>query len=108
MKGGVYMTVTVENTNRDRQRKVGFSEISDFRLESRLKPRHFMASAYHIGRQSRPNLRALTSFRELSRDIGLWGKGHFLGARSLYFGFYATFCVKTAVLGVFCASDECH
>ena len=88
------MTVTVENTNRDRQRKVGFSEISDFRLESRLKPRHFMASASHIGRQSRPNLRDFESFSELSRDIGLWGKGHFLGARSLYFGFYATFCVK--------------
>ena len=102
------MTVTVKNTNRDRQRKVGFSEISDFRLESRLKPRHFMASASHIGRQSRPNLRALTSFSELSRDVGLWGKGHFFRARSLYFGFYATFCEKTAVLGGFCASDECH
>ena len=100
------MTVTVENTNRDRQRKVGFSEISDFRLESRLKPRHFMASAYHIGRQSRPNLRALTSFSELSRDARLWGKGHFFGARSLYLGFYATFCVKTAVLGGFRASDQ--
>ena len=31
------MTVTVENTNRDRQRKVGFSEISNFRLESGIK-----------------------------------------------------------------------
>ena len=102
------MTVTVENTNRDRQRKVGISEISDFRLESRLKPRHFMASASHIGRQSRPNLRDFESFSELSRAVGLWGKGHFLGARSLYLGFYATFCVKTAVLGGFCASNECH
>ena len=102
------MTVTVKNTNRDRQRKVGFSEISDFRLESRLKPRHFMASASHIGRQSRPNLRALTSFSELSRDARLWGEGHFWGARSLYFGFYATFCVKMAVLSGFCASNECH
>ena len=100
------MTVTVENTNRDRQRKVGFSEISDFRLESRLKPRHFMASASHTGRQSRPNLRDFESFSELSRDIGLWGKGHFWGARSLYLDFYATFCVKTAVLGGFCASDQ--
>ena len=69
MKGGVYMTVTVENTNGDRQRKVGNSEISDFRLESRLKPRHFMASASHIGRQSRPNLRDFKSFDELSRDV---------------------------------------
>ena len=100
------MTVTVKNTNRNRQRKVGFSEISDFRLESRLKPRHFMASASHIGRQSRPNLRALTSFSELSRDARLWGKGDFFGARSLYFGFYATFCEKTAVLGGFRASDQ--
>jgi hypothetical protein len=108
MKGGVYMTVTVENTNRDRQRKVGFSEISDFRLESRLKPRHFMASASHIGRQSRPNLRDFESFSELSGDVGLWGKGHFFRSRSLYLGFYATFCVKMAVLGGFCASDECH
>jgi hypothetical protein len=106
MKGGVYMTVTVENTNRDRQRKVGFSGISDFRLESRLKPRHFMASASHIGRQSRPNLRDFGSFSELSRDIGLWGKGHFFRARSLYFSFYGTFCEKTAVLGGFCASDQ--
>ena len=88
------MTVTVENTNRDRQRKVGFSEISDFRLESRLKPRHFMATASHIGRQSRPNLRALTSFSELSRDARLLGKGHFFRSRSLYLGFYATFCEK--------------
>ena len=102
------MTVTVENTNRDRQRKVGFSEISDFRLESRLKPHHFMASASHIGRQSRPNLRALTSFSELSRDARLWGKGHFFGARSLYLGFYGTFCEKTAFGGGFCASNECH
>ena len=100
------MTVTVENTNRDRQRKVGFSEISDFRLESRLKPRHFMASASHIGRQSRPILRDFKSFSELSRDARLRGKGHFFGARSLYFGFYATFCVKTAVLGGFRASDQ--
>ena len=95
------MTVTVKNTNRNRQRKVGFSEISDFRLESRLKPRHFMASASHIGRQSRPNLRDFESFSELSRDIGLWGKGHFLGARSLYFGFYATFGVKNGGFGRF-------
>ena len=102
------MTVTVENTNRNRQRKVGFSEISDFRLESRLKPHHFMASASHIGRQSRPNLRDFESFSELSRDIGLWGKGHFFRARSLYFGFYGTFCEKTAFWGGFCASDECH
>lgn len=100
------MTVTVKNTNRDRQRKVGFSEISDFRLESRLKPRHFMASASHIGRQSRPNLRDFEGFSELSRGVGLWGKGHFLGARSIYFGFYATFCVKTAVWGGFRASDQ--
>lgn len=102
------MTVTVENTNRDRQRKVGFSEISDFRLESRLKPRHFMASASHIGRQSRPNLRDFESFSELSKDVRLWGKGAFFGARSLYLGFYATFCEKTAVLGGFRASNECH
>ena len=102
------MTVTVKNTNRDRQRKVGFSEISDFRLESRLKPRHFMATVSHIGRQSRPNLRDFESFSELSRVVGLWGKGHFLGARSLYLGFYATFCVKTAVLGGFRASNEFH
>ena len=102
------MTVTVENTNGDRQRKVGNSEISDFRLESRLKPRHFMATASHIGRQSRPNLRDYESFSELSRDAGLLGKGHFFRARSLYLGFYATFCVETAVLGGFCASDECH
>ena len=95
------MTVTVENTNRNRQRKVGFSEISDFRLESRLKPHHFMASASHIGRQSRPNLRDFKSFSELSRDIGLWGKGHFLGARSLYLGFYGTFCEKNGVWGRF-------
>ena len=80
------MTVTVENTNRDRQRKVGFSEISDFRLESRLKPRHFMASASHIGRQSRPNLRDFESFSELSGDVRLWAKvtfgehGHFISA----------------------------
>ena len=102
------MTVTVENTNRDRQRKVGFSGISDFRLESRLKPRHFMASAYHIGRQSRPNLRDLTSFGEISRDVQIARKGHFFRARSLYLGFYATFCEKTAVLSGFRASDECH
>ena len=100
------MTVTVENTNRDRQRKVGFSEISDFRLESRLKPRHFMASSSHIGRQSRPNLRDFESFGELSRDVQIAGEGHFFGARSLYLGFYATFCVKTAVLGGFRASDQ--
>ena len=36
-----------------------------------------MATASHIGRQSRPNLRALTSFSELSKDARLWGKGHF-------------------------------
>ena len=95
------MTVTVKNTNRDRQRKVGFSEISDFRLESRLKPRHFMASASHIGRQSRPNLRDFESFSELSRGVGLWGKGHFLRARSLYFGFYATFLRKNGGFGRF-------
>ena len=83
-------------------------QITDFRLESRLKPRHFMASASHIGRQSRPNLRDFESFSELSRDVGLWGKGHFFRARSLYFGFYATFGEKTAVLGGFCAFDECH
>ena len=100
------MTVTVENTNRDRQRKVGFSEISDFRLESRLKPRHFMATVSHIGRQSRPNLRALTSFSELSRDAWFWGKGDFFRARSLSLGFYATFCEKTAVLGGFRASEQ--
>ena len=83
-------------------------QIADFRLESRLKPRHFMASASHIGRQSRPNLRALTSFSELSRDVGLRGKGHFFRARSLYLGFYATFCEKMAVLGGFRAPDQCH
>ena len=80
----------------------------NFLKKSRLKPRHFMALASHIGRQSRPNLRALTSFSELSRDVRLRGKGHFFGARSLYLGFYATFCEKTAVLSGFCASDECH
>ena len=95
------MTVIVDNTNRDRQRKVGFSEISDFRLESRLKPRHFMASASHIGRQSRPNLRDFESFSELSRDVGLLGKGHFFRARSLYFGFYGTFCEKNGGFGRF-------
>ena len=44
-------------------------QIADFRLESRLKPRHFMALASHIGRQSRPNLRDFESFDELSRDV---------------------------------------
>ena len=83
-------------------------QIVIFRFSSRLKPRHFMASASHIGRQSRPNLRALTSFNKLSRDVGLRGKGHFFRARSLYLGFYATFCVKTAVLGGFRAPDQCH
>ena len=83
-------------------------QIADFRLESRLKPRHFMASASHIGRQSRPNLRDFESFDELLGDVRLQGEGHFFIARSLYFGFYTTFCVKTAVLGGFRAPDQCH
>ena len=60
-----------------------------------------MASASHIGRQSRPNLRDFESFSELSRAVGLWGKGHFFGARSLYLGFYATFAKKRRFWAVF-------